>query len=506
MKKLLSVIFFIIILLSLAPLRQSFAATNFPNAWSGRGFGTENDQSMKTGSVSVLPYINNAYYGNLMSFTCGIIPFFGSDLCYVDPSIGYERFQESAIGSLSNYVIAMYSVPPASTKQYIAYAGQSLGFLPKTAHAQGTGFNGLSNLLPLWKNFRNVAYLLMAIAMIAIGFMVMFRRRIDPKTVVTVQNALPRIIITLLLITFSYAIVGILIDLMYLSIALAVNMFKPTGLLPDPGFITSKLGYSTPEKLYTTGGLLENFANIEVNPYKLFGLNVNAGIATNISLFILAPLLALAGGGLVGVATGGGLAPIGALIGGIIGLSGPIFHALIAAALLFLFIRLFIFFIGAYIQIIIALLFGPIQIMFEAFPGTGAFSSWFKNLVGNVSIFPISAMVFMLSAVFAKFSNSGGDLWAPPFSPLVSSVTAMSTAISLGLLFAIPSIAGQIRELLKAKPFIAAGPEGVVGSFAHPVQLGLQAYQLFQSHQTTDLLRKNVLRQQTPGGGTEENS
>ena len=34
------------------------------------------------------------------------------------------------------------------------------------------------------------------------------RKKIDPKTVVTAQNAIQRVIIALILITFSYAIVG----------------------------------------------------------------------------------------------------------------------------------------------------------------------------------------------------------------------------------------------------------------------------------------------------------
>ena len=60
--------------------------------------------------------------------------------------------------------------------------------------------------------------------MIVIGFMVMFRRKIDPKTVITVQNALPKIVLALLLVTFSYAIAAFMIDLMYLVMAIIINL------------------------------------------------------------------------------------------------------------------------------------------------------------------------------------------------------------------------------------------------------------------------------------------
>jgi len=52
------------------------------------------------------------------------------------------------------------------------------------------------------------------------AFMIMFRVRISPQTVITVQSALPKIIFTLILITFSYAIAGFLIDLMYVVIGI----------------------------------------------------------------------------------------------------------------------------------------------------------------------------------------------------------------------------------------------------------------------------------------------
>ena len=136
------------------------------------------------------------------------------------------NFQHGALSGLGGSIIAMYANPPASTREYAIDLGKTLGFLPKYAVAQGIGFSGLSPLLPIWKVSRDISYGILAVILIVVGLMVMFRKKIDPKTVVTVQNSIPRIVVALLLVTFSYAIVGILIDGMYLLIALIVSMIS----------------------------------------------------------------------------------------------------------------------------------------------------------------------------------------------------------------------------------------------------------------------------------------
>ena len=132
-------------------------------------------------------------------------------------------YQKSAMAGLAKSTLAMYQHPPARSSEYIADVGRTLGFIPKKVEAQGIGFSGLQSMLPLWKTFRNIAYALLAVIIIVVGFMVMFRKKIDPKTVVTVQNAIPRIVIALGLVTFSYAIVGAMIDLIYLAIVLSTS-------------------------------------------------------------------------------------------------------------------------------------------------------------------------------------------------------------------------------------------------------------------------------------------
>ena len=116
-------------------------------------------------------------------------------------------------------------IPQLQRKEYAIDLGKTRLYT-KIRHGSRHRFAGLAPLLPLWKVFRDVSYGILAIILIVVGHMVMFRKKIDPKTVVTVQNSIPRIVVALLLVTFSYLIVGLMIDGMYLLITLSISMIS----------------------------------------------------------------------------------------------------------------------------------------------------------------------------------------------------------------------------------------------------------------------------------------
>ncbi len=394
----------------------------------------------------------------------------GGTLCMASTGNVQECASNSTVGTLGKIIASTFMEKPADTGTWIADMGHTLGFIPKPVYAQGIGFSGLAPLLPIWKAFRNIAYLLMALVMIVLGFMVMFRKKIDPKTVVTAQNAIPRVVIALILITFSYAIVGLAIDAMYIVLYFAIALFKSTGYLPapDPGTITGMLAgdNATAEALYSQGGLMANFGAIEWDPYKiLFGWNTqgwSAGVSAGLSILGVLSAIFLIPLNIVG----GGAATI--LLAAL-----PLVHLLLSIAMLYLFIRLAFFFISAYIQIIISLLMAPLQLLGEAFPGSNAFSSWFKNLVANLAVFPIGGAMFMLSAMFTQFTRDPSALpqetiWMPPYTSVgfSNNTTSVAAIVALGILFAIPQVAGSVKESLKAKPALPMMDFGGAGGTA----------------------------------------
>ncbi len=67
-------------------------------------------------------------------------------------------------------------------------------------------------ILTYWASVRNLAYALLTIVLVVFGFMIMLRQNLEPRVVMTISNALPRIATALVLITFSFAISGLIID------------------------------------------------------------------------------------------------------------------------------------------------------------------------------------------------------------------------------------------------------------------------------------------------------
>ncbi|MBI4062648.1 hypothetical protein HY410_01885 [Candidatus Gottesmanbacteria bacterium] len=362
--------------------------------------------------------------------------------CTDDPKnpFGYDK---SAIAGLSGMAVVMYENPPANTYAFVRDMSQSLGFSARPAYAQGVGFTGLSALLPIWKVFRNIAYALLAIIMIVVGFMIMLRKKIDPKTVVTVQNAIPNIVITLILITFSYAIVGILIDLMYLVMGLSMKMIYDMN--------QTVFGDKTVEH-YLKGNL-----GTALNGFFGAGWGAWDDILSFIPWQFQAGAVAIPGI-IAAVFTGFSRTTIYAL------LAAPVlFFGLLALILLFGMIRLIFMLIDAYIHIIIALLIAPLQLAMGAMPGTNSFASWITNLVSKLIVFPITGILIMIT-FYLTSSTVNGNVWAPPLlAPEGASATGMAGIIGLGMLLGIPSIVGSIQKMLKAEPVVPGGVATIAG-------------------------------------------
>ncbi|MBI3070324.1 MAG: hypothetical protein HYY87_03410, partial [Candidatus Levybacteria bacterium] len=164
----------------------------------------------------------------------GIDPVNPNQKCLgVDPKTNSIGFVDSSTGSgqaggaigLMGNLIALTYTPPLRTGDYFSYLAQNFGIAkPAYAQAQGIGFKGLEPLMGLWIAFRNIVYLAFVLVFVVIGVAIMLRVKIDPRTVMTIENQIPKIIVGLLLVTFSFAIAGFLIDAMWVSIYLLINV------------------------------------------------------------------------------------------------------------------------------------------------------------------------------------------------------------------------------------------------------------------------------------------
>jgi len=353
----------------------------------------------------------------------------------------------SAIGGITNLIAAMYTNPPASSVEYFADLGKNLGIV-KPAYAQGIGFEGLKPILPLWKAFRNIAYLFFTIVFVVIGFAIMFRVKLDPQTVISIQNAIPRIVVALILVTFSYAIAGLLIDLTYIVSGIVVTVIEPKILplwieeiinllnkilrieIKTPAMSGSPSSLEFLLLFLGKGSESAQVLSRVLNPATLIAELANA---PNLVTTIIQALTALT--------------PIG--------ISSSLLSLILSAILLFVFFKVLLSLLKAYVSIIISVIFGPLQIMFGVLPGQNAFGGWIRNFIANLAVFPAVIIMMALTIKIVELSG-GGQLWVPsPLRPpLIGGyptriITAM---IAYGMLLLMPKVADMVKETLQVKP------------------------------------------------------
>src|SRR5579885_1886793 len=167
------------------------------------------------------------------------------------------------LGDITTMTAVLYT-PTISSGSYFQYLSDNFGIVKK-AEAQttgtctggvgiGYGICSLQPILTIWVASRNIAYFLFVFAFMLIGLGIMLRLHIDPRTVMTVQNQIPRIIICILLITFSYAIAGLMIDAMWVVTYVVINQIAAVDPNITVNFATTntKLAQSATNNLLDT--------------------------------------------------------------------------------------------------------------------------------------------------------------------------------------------------------------------------------------------------------------
>lgn len=346
---------------------------------------------------------------------------------------------QGAVGGISNLIAAMYANPPASGVQYLADLGKNLGIV-KPAYAQtGTGWTGLQPILPIWKAFRNIAYLFFTIIFIVIGFAIMFRVKISPQAIVTIQSAIPRIVIALILVTFSYAIAGFLIDLMYVIILLGISVLGSTNL-------PSVSNTGDLQRIFTQ----EGFTGV---------------IGAAFGLGPWAPMMVI--GGIIGGILGGLFTwnPVGVAIG--IAVGGGLFGLILAVIILYVLFKLLIELIKAYISILLLIIFAPLQIALDAIPGQSGFGSWLRNLVANIAVFPAVAIFLVIARMLTGLKTE--ELWTPPMTVGANMVAAL---IGFGMLLVVSKVPEIVKNAFGLKPFPYGTAIGeALGPIAYPTRM-----------------------------------
>ncbi|MBI3341775.1 hypothetical protein HY024_01500 [Candidatus Curtissbacteria bacterium] len=370
-----------------------------------------------------------------------------------------------ALSGLSNAVAMIYAAPPASGVTYMAEKIQNLN--PNhdayAATDQGIGFNALKPVERVWTAFRNISYIGFIIVFVITGFMIMFRRKISSQAVATIQDSLPRLVIALILVTFSYAIAGLMIDLMYVIINLTISILAQAGLIkvdvaqfvftdnlfgivtkgwPEFATKTSSVVSSVLQQLFSNV-LGVGHCSINANPAELFGVK-------------------------------------GCLADSIAWLLGIVATIIFGIALIFVMVRLFFTLLMTYVTIILLTVFAPFIFLLQALPGQSGGKAWFKQMAANIAVFPTVIAMILLAGIIAGVDKYGADqsLFKTTSNnnyfnpPLLGGFAQdnIGNLVGLGIMLMLPAAAKMIKETIGVKD---AGPLGIgLGAAAAAAQAG----------------------------------
>ncbi len=331
----------------------------------------------------------------------------------VSDGAGGITYTGGAVDNFSNLIAKLYANPPASTETYIADLLHS-AHIVQPAYAQGLGFASLTPILPAWKTFRNISYFFFVIIAIVIGLMIMLRQKMG-SAAVTAQQALPKIVVAMLAVTFSYAVAGLLIDIMYIAMFFLAGLFNATDL--------------------ATGNIFDLMGRL---------IKSGAGSGAAVGYQIVSELVDDLMNQTIEVAAG----VIGGLTAAII----------IAIAMLFATFKLFFELLKSYITIVISIVMSPLLLMTEAIPGRSVFRSWIKSLVANLAAFPTVLVVMIMHKVLVGSMTESSAGFMPPY--LIGSTGDISGIvpgiIGLGLLLGLPEAVSKVKKALGA----SEGPFG----------------------------------------------
>jgi hypothetical protein len=348
-----------------------------------------------------------------------------------------------AIGAVGDSILSLH---PASGIEYVADTASRLKIIP-SAYAQGVGFKGLQPALKAWKVTRNMTYALSILAVIIMSFMIMFRVKISPQVVITVQSALPKIIIALLLITFSYAIAGFIIDISYLLLGIIAALIT-----------TSGVGISSL-------GIIDFFNTLVMGSGLFWSL-----ILTQLLYLLLFGVAGLLVGAAATAGTGG-FALVPTLISGGI---GAILFLLLIIMMIFASVKILWLLIKTIINILLLIIAAPLMILAGTFSSGIGFGAWLRQLVANVAVFPVVRIMLFLAHYFfwgmraesetilTKWSAvnplgiipSGGETTIlPGYLPFDVGTGLLGWVLSFGIFFLTPKIGDIIKSMIEGKPF-----------------------------------------------------
>lgn len=479
------------------------------------------------------------------------------------PVLSSVNISGGLVGAGGSLLTALYVNKPLDSAEFLSYTGKNFGLISE-AHAQvgGSGNSVLSPVFVLWQVSRDFSYLIMILIFILVGLMVMFRYKLNPQTVVSVQLALPGLVIGLIMVTFSYFLASLITDLAYVGTNLVGYYFAQAIRISDPGFTQTGLSQQLADQnllkvgssytqilsdgapLIRKGGTIWNVADqiIKQLPYNPIDWLSPQNI---VRLFLAAVTYQIANsfGTALGVVAGGAitvLAPAAtplAIVGAplISGFAGPALGTIAALAayadpssalaiglsiiavfaILYTVFRLLMKLISNYLQIIFLTITAPFYFLVASLPGRQDVAvDWMRNMLCNVLAFPAVIAVFYFAAflignreiaafgINAQFNPTNSPATLPLFGDI--DLSFLRKVLAFGAILITPAIPDIICQAI-GKPGRAGGL--LEGAINQAVSGGRNYYGQYIGNiskvaQDVGTWKKRALGERTFTGGT----
>lgn len=500
-KLVVSILASFVLLLSFAPVAFAQASitgtgpwyNQTPQQWIGKVFGGDQNEifgerytyaQTQWIAYSIFILVFNASTGGhlsgcLATFGTGNVGDCANDIKNVLSTIPNLA---SANDSKTNVMAEIFTADrPLSGITYVRNIGRKLNIIPQ-AHAQaagvGFGYNaltfngGAAAIGDLWTTIRDLAYGIFVLVIIAFAFMIMFRVKISPQVVVSVQSALPKIAIGLVLVTFSFAIAGFLVDLMYVVIGIVSLIFSR---IPIYGIGQSGVAGISVQAY---------FDMLTKGPAFLGG---GSGILGLMLMYWGNFFMAFFTIGFGSIFAGIGCIPAFAQLGG--SLLGVVLLILMLIALLVLivvvvwnFFRTIWLLAKTFLIFILLVIFAPLILTAGVImPGMG-FGNWIKQLAAKLAVYPIVGVMFILSLLLLQQAQSVIGLtlhscstwpagWPPFMGGSPQMVALLFVVASLAVFVMIPK-AGDVAEGFFSGKFAFGN---AIGEVTRPFGIGVRA-------------------------------
>ncbi|HEX9804111.1 MAG TPA: hypothetical protein VGA67_00350 [Candidatus Dojkabacteria bacterium] len=376
-------------------------------------------------------------------------------------------------GKILGYTSLMYDEKPSSA---IAWFDDNIDkiqgdnkaladvtdFTEGTTYRPGTGFAILAPLQGLWAWSRNLTYILFIIIIIIISFLILFRKNLGGQTPVNLFSAIPGIILSLVLITFSYPISGLFIDVITLGSNLMQNLILSGP--GAPGAAIWQVGQGTWIASGYPDGAVESNRTVEMiqpddpaisiwNGLGTSGFDpcqTNSSGETACDVNNLLPEDAFQGN-LIGQ-----LAKSLVDVIDFLGADNALIQLVIGVAVLMVSIKLFMSLLNKYVLLVLMVVLAPWYFFLSAFPNrTGPMLALFiKTHLGAALGFVSVYGMFLFMIVLGQSDVLNDFNWAPPLlgysqSFINENPGVIRSLVILGVYLSIPAMPQFINTLLE---------------------------------------------------------